>query len=241
MPTFCFIYWHLDLWMERAFCSHAIICKQKNEVKITDTIPLVYPRLWHLFILSRDCECHRCPPLVASALATQLFSSLAWLLLHQLMDAAHQTTKHFQLQPAVYLLIIDTTKGSKIETHVCTCSRLGTLTVVRNFSHAANQDHIQQLSRPHSASSVPITEPVIQRLDKQNSRMLFPLEASSSKGSSWRYSNVTRLMCFPLETMRTTALSQLIFIWAVIDWEKTINIFNRLRTDSEASALHYIS
>lgn len=57
MPTLCFIYSHLDLWMERAFCSHAIICKQKNEVKITDTIPLVYPRLWHFFfILSWDCD-----------------------------------------------------------------------------------------------------------------------------------------------------------------------------------------
>lgn len=76
MPTFCFIYLHLDLWMERAFCSHAIICKQKNEVKITDTIPLVYPRLWHFFfILSQDCECHRCPLLVASALTCLTLAS----------------------------------------------------------------------------------------------------------------------------------------------------------------------
>lgn len=59
-------------------------------------------------------------------------------------------------------------------------------------------------------------KPAIHRLDKQYSGMLFPVEVSSSNGSSWRYSNVTRLMCFPLETMRTTALSQLIFIWAGI-------------------------
>lgn len=207
--------------MERAFCSHAIICKQKNEVKITDTIPLVYPRLWHFFLF-----CHKTVS-ATDVLSLWHLPSLAWLLLHQFMDAAHQIAKHFQLQPVVYHLFIDTTKGSKIETHVCTCSRLGTLTVMKNFSHAANQDHIQQLSRPHSASSMPITEPVIQRLDKQNSGMLFPLEASSSKGSSWRYSNVTRLMCFPLETMRTTALSQLIFIWAVIDGEKIINVFQQ--------------
>lgn len=94
MPTLCFIYSHLDLWMERAFCSHAIICKQKNEVKITDIIPLVYPRLWHFFYSVMRLWF---PLLVAAALARQLFSSLAWLLLHQFTDAAHQTTKHFHL------------------------------------------------------------------------------------------------------------------------------------------------
>lgn len=74
MPTFCFIYLHLDLWMERAFCSHAIICKQKNEVKITDTIPLVYPRLWHFFFYSvtrlwvppMSSPCGICPHLLDS-------------------------------------------------------------------------------------------------------------------------------------------------------------------------------
>ena len=56
----------------------------------------------------------------------------------------------------------------------------------------------------------------IQRVDKQNSWILFPFGFSSSYGSSWRYSKVTRFICFPLETMRSTVWSQPTFIWAII-------------------------
>lgn len=56
----------------------------------------------------------------------------------------------------------------------------------------------------------------IQRVDRQNSWILFPFGFSSSYGSSWRYSKVTRFICFPLETMRSTVWSQPTFIWAII-------------------------